>query len=235
MTMARVGKPTEFTIRRTTIASGMTVSPEFASVQTVTVIPRVNPPSNTVVERVTDPTSEISLEEARRYDPSLDIGDTVRQGAIGVTVGLANAKVVQRSYPIWDAVPMSFGRIWDVLTLTRTGITRWVAGGPDPGLAGPIGIAQVTGEVARAGIAPLIELTAFISISLGILNLLPIPALDGGRLMFVVLEWVRRGKRISPQREGLVHLVGFVVLISLVIVMSYFDVMRILDGGSILR
>ena len=65
--------------------------------------------------------------------------------------------------------------------------------------------------------------------------MLPFPALDGGRLLFVGIEWVRGGKRISPRREGLVHLVGFVVLIGLILVMSYFDLVKILSGESFLR
>ena len=76
---------------------------------------------------------------------------------------------------------------------------------------------------------------ALISISLGVVNILPIPALDGGRLLFVVIEGLRGGKRISPQREGLVHLVGFVLLISLIVVISYFDVVRLLNGDSLIR
>jgi regulator of sigma E protease len=108
-------------------------------------------------------------------------------------------------------------------------------GGPDPGLTGPIGIAQITGEVAEAGISPFFELVAIISISLGLINILPIPALDGGRLMFVLIEWARRGRRISPHREGLVHVIGFAILIGLIVVVSFFDISRILSGDSIIR
>jgi regulator of sigma E protease len=143
--------------------------------------------------------------------------------------------VVKKSYPFWDAFPMAVQRIWDVVTISKNGIVRWAAGGDDPGLAGPIGIAQVTGEVAKVGISPLFEFTALISISLAIMNILPIPALDGGRLLFVAIEWVRRGKRISPQREGLVHLVGFAILLSFIVIISYFDIVRILNGDSLIR
>ena len=58
---------------------------------------------------------------------------------------------------------------------------------------------------------------------------------DGGRLVFVLLEWVRRGKRISPRREGIVHLVGFAALIGFVFFMSYFDIVRIVSGESLIR
>ena len=77
------------------------------------------------------------------------------------------------------------------------------------------------------------ELAALLSLNLAIINILPIPALDGGRIVFVALEWIRRGKRISPQREGLVHLVGFTLLIGSIVLISYFDIIRIIQGGSL--
>ena len=78
-------------------------------------------------------------------------------------------------------------------------------------------------------------MTALLSIILAVMNLLPIPALDGGRLLFVIIEWVRRGKRIPPEKEGLVHMVGFAVLIAMVLVISYNDVLRIIRGESFIR
>ena len=78
------------------------------------------------------------------------------------------------------------------------------------------------------------EFAAFISINLAIINLLPIPGLDGGRLVFVLLEAIRRGKRISPKREGLVHLIGFAFLIGLIMLVSYYDILRIIRGESLL-
>ena len=69
-------------------------------------------------------------------------------------------------------------------------------------------------------------------INLAILNILPIPMLDGGRLLFVGIEWVRRGKRIPPEKESLVHLIGFVVLIGLILWISAIDVGRLVQGGS---
>ena len=232
--MARLGASTELAVRRGAIVSGLGSSPELSSIETVRLNARLNPPDMTVVDEVTDPESEASLIEARRYDARLQIGDILRQGPTGILIGTANPKVVKRSHPLWRAIPMSFREIWDVLLVTKNGIVRWVAGGPDPGFAGPVGIAQITGEFARAGVSPVFELMALISISLGIINILPIPALDGGRLMFVVLEWVRRGRRISPQREGLVHMVGFALIIGFVVFMSYRDIGRIISGDSLI-
>ena len=237
--MSRLGRPTEFTIRRGLIVTGLAFSPELAPVDKVTIVPRLRPPEHVVVEQVTDPVTEMSLREARNVNPDAQVGDRIRQGAIGVIVGTANPKLVKRSFPVWDAIPMAFGRAWDVLTLTQAGLSQWARGGPDPGITGPVGIAQVTGEIAEEipniGFSPLFEFVALLSISLGIVNLLPIPALDGGRLLFVVIEWVRRGKRISPQREGLVHMVGFAILIGFIVAMSYRDVVRIIAGESFIR
>jgi len=237
--MGRLGRPTEFTIRRGLIVTGLAFSPELAPVDKVIITPRLRPPEHVVVEEVTDPSTEMSLRAAQNVNPDAQVGDRIRQGAIGVLIGTANPKIVQRSFPVWDSVPMAVGRAWDVLTLTQATLTSWARGGPDPGLTGPVGIAQVTGEIAEEipniGFSPMFEFVALISISLGIVNLLPIPALDGGRLLFVGIEWVRRGKRISPQREGFVHMVGFALLIGLIVAMSYRDIVRIIAGESFIR
>ncbi|GAP62981.1 hypothetical protein ARMA_1404 [Ardenticatena maritima] len=93
----------------------------------------------------------------------------------------------------------------------------------------------MTGEVAReGGVLALINFTAVLSINLAILNLLPLPALDGGRLVFVLLEVVRGGKRISPEKEGLVHFVGMAILLGFVLIVTYFDVLRIFSGDSLM-
>lgn len=232
---AKLGRETELLVRRASLVTGLPSSPDFIRIETIIVVPRLKPPERLIVESVTDSETEMSLEEARRYNPNVELGQTFREGAIGITIGTANPKLAKRSFPVWEAFPMSFGRIWDIIDITQSGISQWAAGGPDPGIAGPVGIAQVVGEVAEVGIGPLFELIALISVSLAIINILPIPALDGGRLMFVLIEMARRGKRISPQREGLVHVVGFVLLIGFVVVMSYFDVVKILAGESFLR
>ena len=107
--------------------------------------------------------------------------------------------------------------------------------GEVPELSGPIGIAQVTGEITRdGGLTGWLVITVLLSINLAILNILPLPMLDGGRLVFVMLEWVRRGKRVPPEKEGLVHLIGFVVLIGAVLVISANDINRLIQGNSFL-
>ena len=232
---ASLEQPVELIVRRGSAVSGLGTSPEFMTTETLTLIPRREASDLKVVEEVTDPETEVSKADARRYDRSLDLGDTLHQSHIGVMIALANPRVARTTEPVWEALPNSFKTIWDILRFTASGIVDGLSTRSNPGIAGPIGIAQATGEIVdRFGVSWIFQLTALISISLGVLNILPIPALDGGRLMFVLLEWARRGRRISPQREGLTHLVGFALLISFLLFMSYFDILRLLRGESML-
>jgi regulator of sigma E protease len=100
---------------------------------------------------------------------------------------------------------------------------------PEGGVGGLVAIGRITAEVAREGWKDLLSLTAFLSVNLAILNLLPIPALDGGRIMFALLEMARR-KRIPPEKEAMVHLAGFAVLIALMVLITFVDVSNWLAG-----
>ena len=102
-------------------------------------------------------------------------------------------------------------------------------------ITGPVGIAQITGEVAKqAGFQGVVILSIIISINLAILNILPVPMLDGGRLLFVMIEMVRGGKQLSRQRENFFHAMGFVFLITLIIIVTMKDIQKILLGESFL-
>jgi len=142
-----------------------------------------------------------------------------------------------RSEPLWSAFKQGVRLSFESIILTRNQIWSLIRGfsGTSP-VTGPVGIAQVTGEVVeQAGWIPLITLAASISMSLALFNILPIPMVDGGRLLFIFIEFIRGGKRISPQKEALVHFMGFVALILFAIVVTYFDIVRIVGGDSILR
>ncbi len=92
-------------------------------------------------------------------------------------------------------------------------------------LSGPVGIYVSTEEVAKSGIIYLLKWAGVLSINLGIMNLLPLPALDGGRLLFIAIEAVR-GKPIDKQKEGIVHFIGFALLMLLMIVVTWNDIQR---------
>ncbi len=156
------------------------------------------------------------------------------QGAIGIVVNTAYPTIVSQHYPFWRAIPMGASECIETFVLFKNGIISMIIGAIPVELAGPVGIAQITGEVAKAGISPLLEFAGFISINLAIINILPLPALDGGRIAFVLLEWVRRGKRVSPKTEGLVHLIGFAMLMALILLITYQDIIRIISGESLI-
>lgn len=90
-------------------------------------------------------------------------------------------------------------------------------------LVGPVGIVNIIGEASRMGIWTLLFLAAYISINLGIFNLLPFPALDGGRIVFVFIEMIK-GKPIDREKEGFVHFVGIVILLSLMVFLVFRDI-----------
>ena len=96
-------------------------------------------------------------------------------------------------------------------------------------VAGPVGIVSFVGDAAALGLVPLITFTAFISLNLAVINLLPIPALDGGRLLFVGIEAVR-GTPIKPATVNALNTIGFVFLIFLMVVITYSDIARIFSG-----
>lgn len=93
-------------------------------------------------------------------------------------------------------------------------------------LAGPVGIYTATDEVVQTGILNFFMWTAMLSINLGIVNLLPLPALDGGRLMFLGYEAIR-GKPLDPQKEGIFHFIGFALLMLLMIAVTWNDIERL--------
>ncbi|MDR1002282.1 MAG: M50 family metallopeptidase [Oscillospiraceae bacterium] len=113
-------------------------------------------------------------------------------------------------------------------------------------MAGPVGIAQIIGEAADAGFKEgfkesfmagflagfnnILNVMALITVNLGIFNLLPLPALDGGRVVFLLIEGVRR-KPINPKYEGIVHAVGLLLFFALMIVITYNDIVRLITGG----
>lgn len=138
-----------------------------------------------------------------------------------------------------QAIPIGLSETWAQVTALFGGLGQLISGGASFGeLAGPIGMGQLTSQIVEQSTAPLwltiSQLTIFLSLNLGILNLLPLPALDGGRLLFVLIEVIRGGRKISPEREGLVHFAGLVILLGFMFVIAFLDIGRIIDGQSFL-
>jgi len=200
------------------------------------------------VNNISDMDRYIWLNMGKEIDILIEHGDTTTEnvqviprwkppeghGAVGILTTTANPTIVSQSEPFWKAIPLGVSACIETFVLFKNGIISMIIGTAPVEIAGPVGIAQLTGEVAKAGISPLLEFAAFLSINLAIINIFPLPALDGGRIVFVLLEWVRRGKRISPKREGLVHAIGFALLMAAFAAITYQDIIRIISGESLI-
>ncbi|MDD4859131.1 MAG: M50 family metallopeptidase [Dehalococcoidales bacterium] len=156
------------------------------------------------------------------------------QGPIGTMSRTLNTQVIRQSLPLWQAVPRGIGSLGETLVLYKNGIIGMIIGTMPVVMTGPVGIVQVTGEVAQSGAGAVLELAAFISIAIAITQLLPFPSLDGGRILFVLLEVVRGGKRVSPKLEGKIHAIGFIILLTLMVAITYQDIIRIITGESLI-
>ncbi|MBI4303096.1 MAG: RIP metalloprotease RseP [Chloroflexi bacterium] len=181
----------------------------------------------TIVVKHADSTTE-SVRLVPRWKPPAG------QGAIGVAIQTLDLALVRQSEPFWRAIPMGASSLIETFVLFKNGIVSMIVGTAPVEVAGPVGIAQLTGEVAKAGLSPLLQFAAFLSINLAIINIFPLPALDGGRIAFVLLEGLRRGKRIPARTEALVHLIGFILLMAFIAAVTYKDIIRIISGDSLI-
>ncbi len=149
------------------------------------------------------------------------------QGPLGIVFGTAFP--VTRHYAITQIPGLAVGQAGVMLGSLVEFIRSLVDGAFNiHQVSGPVGIVHITGEVAstvpQLGWFPILNLTAFLSLNLAIINILPFPALDGGRLALLGLEVIRRGKRLNPRHEGLIHLVGMAVLLLLVVIITWNDI-----------
>lgn len=143
------------------------------------------------------------------------------------------------SVPASEVIPEGLDQFWFLLTGTLEGLKETFTSRPSTDdLAGPVGMGQLTSELITESALPVWfivgNLVMVISVGLGLLNLLPLPALDGGRLVFVIVEVLRGGKRVPPEKEGLIHLAGLALLLALMFFVAFNDVGRLVDGDSIL-
>lgn len=140
-----------------------------------------------------------------------------------------------------EAFSYGFKYTWQVLARFLSGLGQMIGGliglnpAPPGGVTGVVGIARGTGEVIqRDGLLGFWQWTAFISLNLFLVNLLPIPALDGSHIMFSLIELVRRGKKIPPEKEAMVHAVGFMMLMGLMVIITVSDVANWIGGAPVL-
>ncbi len=150
------------------------------------------------------------------------------EGALGVQISaITTLGTLPFLQSLWMGVTSTVEYIMLVLELPFAIIMGQLSPS-DAQLSGPVGIAQMVGGAVNATIDtglwfPILRLSAVLSAALAITNLLPLPALDGGRLLFILVETLR-GRRINPEREGLVHMVGFVLLLGLLVIVTVQDI-----------
>ncbi|MEA2595927.1 MAG: regulator of sigma protease [Thermomicrobiales bacterium] len=158
-----------------------------------------------------------------------------------LTAGFATLKLVPifEHVPALKVVPRGFEEAYNTTKMMTIGLKELFSSRQNlEQIAGPVGMGQLTSELVDESELPLwvtlANIAIVLSLNLALLNLLPIPALDGARLMFVLIEVLRGGRKIAPEKEGLVHLAGMVVLIGLMFVIAFSDVRRIVSGESFL-
>ncbi|MFA6305747.1 MAG: RIP metalloprotease RseP [Candidatus Gracilibacteria bacterium] len=151
-----------------------------------------------------------------------------------VNVVSSVAEVKDEKYPVHVAVYKSFVEMVKVSKLTAEAFGSFVGGfvtsGEVPdGVSGPVGIARMTHVFAQEGVISLIRFMAILSLSLAVINVLPFPGLDGGRILFIVGEVVL-GRRISRKIESRIHVLGYFLILLLIFVVTYSDIVRLIKG-----
>lgn len=139
--------------------------------------------------------------------------------------GIIGIKPEIQKYNLLGSLVIGFNKTLWMIMVIMNGLVQMVSGTVEADFIGPIGIIHEVGEAAKAGIYNLLYLASIISVNLGLFNLLPIPALDGSKIAFLVVEAVR-GRPIDPDKEGLIHLIGFALLMILMVFMAYKDILR---------
>lgn len=152
------------------------------------------------------------------------------QGPLGVVITDLELRTFTWSEIPIVAVRINILRAKDMFTGVATTLWRLATlNAPSGDVAGPIGIARVTGEAVKFGWKAVLEFMSILSLNLAVLNILPIPALDGGRLAFVFLEKLI-GKRLRPAFERSAHQMGMIILLGLILLVSINDILKLAKG-----
>jgi regulator of sigma E protease len=189
--------------------------------------------------------SEKALQDAIALDANKEATLLIKRGGEELTVkvtpttkdssratmGVAIFSAGLVSYPffpaIWEGLRTT-GLLLAQIVLALVALLRDLFMGHNVGgqFAGPVGIATITGQAARLGFVYLLQFVALLSLNLAIVNILPFPALDGGRILFLIIEKIK-GKPVKREVENIIHNIGFFLLIALVIFITYRDIIKL--------
>lgn len=182
-----------------------------------TSIVRENPdtPLQMVLQRGDE---QVEVEVTPNGVPDM-VDESITIGQIGVYQGFEKSVMGTLTY--------GFTETYNTTKMILTNLFKLITGQYSIDmLAGPVGIYDATDQIVQTGFMNFLMWTAMLSVNLGIINLVPLPALDGGRLLFVLIEAIR-GKPIDPQKEGVVHFIGFALLMLLMITVTWNDIQRL--------
>lgn len=179
-----------------------------------------------VIHAKPDQVLTLTIERANEKQPQTITVKTEKDPETGRgMIGIApEVTYVQAS--ILESTRYGFERSVDFTKLIIMTLVQMITGKIPADVGGPVMIGQAIGEAAQRSFSDLLGLAGIISIQLGIINLFPIPALDGSRLVFLFIEGLR-GKPLNPDKENMIHLVGFVLLMALMVAITYKDILRL--------
>jgi regulator of sigma E protease len=151
-------------------------------------------------------------------------------GEPGIGIGISNTALARYSFfvAIWEGIKTTIILVGAIVLAFFMMIKNLVMGnGVSADIAGPVGIAALTGQVTRMGFVYVLQFAAILSVNLAIINALPFPALDGGRILFLLIEKIK-GSPVKKELEGTIHYIGFMILMLLVLLVTIKDVSRYL-------
>jgi regulator of sigma E protease len=182
------------------------------------------------LSKVVKPDSTVTLSYLHDTKEKSFQAQSNAQGKLGMTISLEDfiVKVNEVRYPIYEAPFRAAGEVWRLsgLTIVMLGnvvVTLVTKLAVPAGVAGPVGIAKMTHTFAMQGFMALVQFTAMLSISLGVINIMPFPALDGGRLLFILFEVALR-RRLSAKWETIAHTTGYALLMLLILAITWNDI-----------
>ncbi len=189
-------------------------------------------PNDITFEFMRDTDGLVDMEVIR--DGQLVVLDAVpfkmEEIAEGVSAIAIDFRVYSKELAVGDVITYSFNwavtiakQVWVSLVDLITGRFGFNQ------LSGPVGVATAIGESASMGLSSLMLMVAFITINLGVFNLLPLPALDGGRIVFIIIEMII-GKPVKPEYEGYIHTGGLLLLLTLMVVVTFNDIVKLVGG-----
>ncbi|MFP4515028.1 MAG: RIP metalloprotease RseP [Parcubacteria group bacterium] len=151
------------------------------------------------------------------------------QGSLGVAIVSSGIVKYPFFQSIWEGFKVTFLLLGAIFVAFFQLIKSLFVGAPIAAeIAGPVGIADMTGSYARMGFSHLLQFTALLSLNLAVINILPFPALDGGRILFLIIEKIK-GSPVRQEVENVIHNLGFILLMLLVLIVTFKDVSRLFN------